>query len=184
DEVVETAEVPIGVPLIQVDTDEVADRVRALPDVGDVEIRRSWPQTLTIDVQPREALAVIRDGGTWWSVDSSGVLFDRADAPADGVPELDAPTEESAELARATGVAVLTGLPSSIEELVDSVEVESAADVRLTLSDGVTVRWGTAERGEDKARVLLALMEQRQEDDADPPETYDVSAPDHPAVVP
>ncbi|NEE03095.1 cell division protein FtsQ/DivIB [Phytoactinopolyspora halotolerans] len=184
-EVEETAEVPVGVPLIDVDTAAVAERVRALPDVGDVEVRRSWPQTLTIDVEPREALAAIRDGGTWWSVDASGVLFGRADSRPDGVPELDAPTEDAATLARETGVAVLTQLPRSVEELVDSVEARSAADVRLHLADGSTVRWGTAERPEDKARVLLALMQQRQEDDeSEPPEMYDVAAPDHPAVVP
>lgn len=179
-DVAESAEVPIGMPLMRVDTGQVADRVRELPAVGDVEIRRSWPNTLTIEVEPREAAAAIRDGGTWWSVDHTGTLFNRSEAAPEGVPVLGAPVEESATLARSTGVAVLTGLPSSIEDMVERVEAESAADVRLTLDSGVTVVWGQAERAEEKARVLLELMDRQDEQ----PSAYDVSAPDTPAVVP
>ncbi|NDL59190.1 cell division protein FtsQ/DivIB [Phytoactinopolyspora mesophila] len=180
DEVSAVAEVPIGVPLIRVDSGEVADRVRGLPEVGDVRIKRSWPSTLTIAVEPRIAEAAVPDGSRWWSVDESGTLFDRSDQPADGVPVLIAPTEDSAVLARAIGVEVLTGLPARVEEIVASVEVESAADVRLILDDDVTVRWGTADRGEDKAAALLALIEDQEEQ----PSGYDVSAPDRPVVVP
>lgn len=179
-EIEEVAEVPIGVPLIRVDTGKVADRVEELSEVGEVEIRRSWPQTLTIEVQPRVAVAAVPDGRRWWSVDEHGVLFGRVDAAPDGLPVLEAPTADSATLARSTGAAVLTGLPSSVEKLVESVRVESAADVRLLLDDDVTVLWGTAERSEDKARALLALIERQEE----PPTSYDVSAPDKPAVVP
>ncbi|NED93822.1 FtsQ-type POTRA domain-containing protein [Phytoactinopolyspora alkaliphila] len=178
-DVTDIAEVPIGVPLIRVDTDGVADRVRELPDVGEVSVRRSWPNTLTIDIAAREASAAVRDGRSWWSVDETGVLFGRADTPPDGVPVLVTPTDESARLARVTGVAVVTSLPSSIDQLVESVEAESPAGVRLILTDGTTVVWGTADRAQDKTRALLALMEAHDED---PPSVYDVSAPDTPAV--
>jgi cell division protein FtsQ len=178
-DVVEIAEVPMGVPLLRVDTDGVAARVRELPEVGDVSIRRSWPNTLTIDITPREAAAVVRDGRSWWSVDESGVLFARADKPPDGVPVLVAPTDEAATLARVTGVAVVTDLPPELDDLVESVEAESPANVRLVLNDGTIVVWGTADRSTDKTRALLTLMELHAED---PPSMYDVSAPDTPAV--
>lgn len=176
----EVAEVPLGVPLMRVNTGEVADRVGELPEVGEVEIQRSWPQTLTIEVQPRTPMAAVPDGGRWWSVDEHGVLFNRADKAPKGLPVLNAPTWASARLARATGVAVMSALPASVEKLVKSVQVESAADVRLILKDDVTVLWGTADRSDDKARVLLALMKRQEE----PPSSYNVSAPDRPAVVP
>ena len=51
----------------------------------------------------------------------------------------------------------------------------SAADVRLLLSDGTTVVWGTADRSARKAEVLLALL-------GHPARGYDVSAPDRPAL--
>jgi cell division protein FtsQ len=179
-EVAEVAEVPMGVPLVRVDAVEVADRVRELPEVGDVQIKRSWPHTLTIVVEPRVAEAAVPDGNRWWSVDESGVLFGLSDEPAADVPVMTAPTEDSAVLARATGVEVLTALPSSLDDVVVSVEVESAADVRLILDDDVIVRWGTGERPDDKAAALLALIEVQEEQ----PSVYDVSAPDRPVVVP
>lgn len=180
-DVAEAAEVPPGTPLVRVDTDEVARRVDELPAVGGVEIRRSWPQTLTIDVQPRVAVAAVPEGDTWWSIDENGVLFGRSETAPDGVGVLRAPTEDSARLARRTGAAVVTSLPASVDELVDRIEVESAAEVRLVLDGGATVLWGTDERATDKARVLLALIDEHADD---PPSVYDVSAPDHPAVVP
>ncbi|WP_166351466.1 cell division protein FtsQ/DivIB [Phytoactinopolyspora limicola] len=179
-DVADIAEVPIGVPLARVDAGEIASRVRELPEVGDVKIRRSWPRTLTIDVAPRVPLAAVPDGSRWWSVDETGVLFARSSDPPDGVPVMSAPTGESATLARVMGVEVLTGLPANVDELVDRIEVESAADVRLILDDGIVVRWGTSERGDDKAAALLALMDTVEE----PPSAYDVSAPDKPAIVP
>ncbi|AYY12846.1 FtsQ-type POTRA domain-containing protein [Actinobacteria bacterium YIM 96077] len=180
DEVRDTAEVPEGVPLARVDTGDVGERVAELPEVGDVDVHRSWPHSITIEVEPRVPAAAIRDGSSWWSVDEEGVLFGESDSAPENVPVLVAPTEETAQLARATGVAVLTGLPDSIDELVEQVEVESVADVRLLLESGATVRWGTDERTADKARVLLALMDEHEET----PSAYDVSAPDSPSVVP
>ena len=46
-------------------------------------------------------------------------------------------------------------------------------DVVLTLADGVTVRWGSAEQSDRKAAVLAALLKVRAA-------TNDVSAPDLP----
>src|SRR5699024_6814876 len=41
--VVDAAEVPIGMPLIRIDTDGIAARVSAVPEVADVSVSRSWP---------------------------------------------------------------------------------------------------------------------------------------------
>lgn len=181
-EVLRVAEAPTGVPLLRVDTDAVADRVRALPEAEAVDVRRSWPNTLTIDVTQRTPVAAVSSGGSWWQVDDAGVLFGESAAAPESLPVLDAPggDDEADEAVRAAGVAVLTSLPKPVLKLVDAVEAQSEADVRLTLTDGAVVRWGTAERIEDKARVLLALIAAQDET----PSGYDVSAPEHPAVTP
>lgn len=184
DEVLSLAEVPMGTPLARVDTDAIAGRVAELPEAAAVDVRRSWPSTLTIEVTPREPVAAVSADGSWWSVDETGALFGASDGRPDGLPLLTAPGgDESSdvdEAVRAAGVTVLTGLPPSLYELVETVEARSEADIRLGLTDGTTVRWGTADDLDRKADVLLALIAAQEE----PPSAYDVTAPDHPAVDP
>lgn len=184
DEVLSLAEAPVGTPLARVDTDAIADRVADLPEAASVDVRRSWPTTLTIDVTPREAVAAVSADGSWWSVDDTGALFGASDSRPDGMPVLTAAGDDSSsdvdDAVRAAGVTVLTGLPASLYELVDTVEARSEADVRLGLADGAEVRWGTADDIDRKAEVLLALIAAQEE----PPSSYDVSAPEHPAVGP
>lgn len=180
DEVRTIAAAPLGTPLVRVDTSAVAERVRGLPEVADVEVGRSWPNTLTIAVTPRIGAAAIRRGDRWWQVDESGVMFGEAAAQPESLPLLDAPADENSGAVRAAGVAVLTGLPAEVEALVEGVQAESEADIRLLLADDVVVKWGTADRIGDKAEVLLALMAAQDE----APAVYDVSAPEHPAVTP
>ncbi|TDD69630.1 FtsQ-type POTRA domain-containing protein [Jiangella aurantiaca] len=184
DEVLSLAEAPMDTPLARVDTGAVADRVSELPEAASVDVRRSWPSTLTIDVTPRVPVAAVSADGSWWSVDETGALFGAADSRPDDLPVLTAPGDDSSsdvdDAVRAAGVTVLTGLPTSLYDLVDTVEAHSEADIRLELTDGAVVRWGTADDIDRKAEVLLALIGAQEE----APSSYDVSAPEHPAVNP
>ncbi|WP_239001071.1 cell division protein FtsQ/DivIB [Jiangella asiatica] len=188
EEVLELADAPIGTPLARVDTGEIAERVAALPEAADVEVGRSWPTTLTIEVTPREPVATISSGDAWYCVDETGALFSESSSRPEGLPVLTAPVSDPGEseddldaAVRAAGVAVLTGMPSSLLELVDTIEARSEADIRLVLADGATVRWGTADDIDRKADVLLALI--AGQDPEEPPSGYDVSAPGNPAVT-
>ena len=179
-EVKEAAEAPTGTPLVRVEVEPIAERVRELPEVATVEIHRSWPSGLTIEVTPRVGVAAMSDGEEWWSVDEHGVMFGASESRPEGLPVIEAPVEASGRATRAAGVAVVTGLPHDLRVKVEEVRAESEADVRLVLDDGAEVVWGTAERGDDKAEVLAALIAAQDET----PRRYDVSAPDRPAVRP
>ena len=69
----ETAAVPLGVPLARVDTDAVAERVGAVPDVESVTASRSWPSTVVLTVVPRDPVATLHlpraahGSGAWCS---------------------------------------------------------------------------------------------------------------------
>ena len=138
---------------------------------------RSWPRSVTVSVTPRVGVAAVSDGDTWLLIDESGVLFgDTPTQPAD-VPVVDVPVTPDAAPTRAAAVSVLTGLPAPLREQVADVSATSEADVRLELDSGATVLWGTSERNGRKAEVLLALLAQSAG-------TYDVSAPEQPALRP
>jgi cell division protein FtsQ len=177
DHVFATADAPVGEQLIWVDTDAIAARVGEVPDVASVSVRRSWPRALVVTVRERIAAAAIRDSGSWWLVDRSGVQFGRADNRPPDLPVLDAPAGGDDGATRAAGVTVLTALPGQLREQVKTVSAHSAADVRIKLSTGATVRWGSPRDSATKAEVLLSLL---GEDAA----SYDVSAPSRPAIKP
>ncbi|HEX2362825.1 MAG TPA: FtsQ-type POTRA domain-containing protein [Jiangellaceae bacterium] len=181
EQVLATAEAPIGGQLIRVDTDAVAGRLRELPELASVSVHRSWPRALVLSVDARVPAAAISDDGSWWLVDASGVLFGHTDDRPANLPVLTASAESDAEATRAAGVAVLTGLPGQLRELVEQVTAHSTADVRLELSTGATVLWGGPADGADKAAVLLTLLATPETEDAT---SYDVSAPSRPAITP
>jgi cell division protein FtsQ len=173
----QVADAPLGEPLIRVDTDAMAARVRDLPEVASVSVARSWPRAVVVSVTRRIAAATIAAGDAWWMVDRSGVLFGKATEQPENLPVLEAPADADTTAVRAAGVSVLRGLPADLSDRVGAVSAESEADVRLELAGGATVRWGGPERSGRKAEVLRALLDQEAS-------IYDVSAPERPAVIP
>lgn len=180
DHVLEVVDAPLGEPLARVDTGEVADRVDDIHEVSAVEVKRSWPRALTIEVTQREPVAAVPDDSSWWQIDAEGVLFGETSKRPKGLPVVEVSADADDQSERAMGAAVIGSLPASVVKRVDLARVESVADVQLDLKNGSTVVWGTNERADDKAAVLQALLKDHKGDEV----TYNVSAPDNPAVVP
>jgi cell division protein FtsQ len=64
-EVEEVAAVPSGAPLARVDLDGVTSRVERLSAVASATVTRSWPGTVAIEVDERQAVAVVEDDGSY-----------------------------------------------------------------------------------------------------------------------
>lgn len=176
--VLDAAEVPVGTPLIRLDTAGIAARVAEVSEVADVEVSRSWPSAVTVQVTPRTPVATVPDDDQWWRVDASGVLFGASAERPGQLPVLQAGDSADDAAARAAGVAVIADLPAEVADLVEEVRAHSGADVRLILADDIVVRWGTADDTARKAEVLLAMMAAQEET----AQVFDVSAPEAPAV--
>ncbi|MFI9362986.1 cell division protein FtsQ/DivIB [Kitasatospora sp. NPDC053057] len=172
-------------PLARVDLDGVRHRVEAIPRVAKAEVWRGWPHTLQVKVVQRTAVAAVKgDDGQFTQVDASGVSFATEAAPPQGVPVVELRLSQPAKdvdgvISRPQlvqgAVAVAAGLPPEIAKRAGSVLVHSYDDIELQLSGGATVRWGSPEQADRKARVLLALMKQKGT-------VFDVTAPEAPAV--
>ncbi|GAA2741536.1 MULTISPECIES: cell division protein FtsQ/DivIB [Kitasatospora] len=172
-------------PLARVDLAEAEHRVSAVPRVAKVEVWRGWPHTLRVKVTERRPVAAIHtDDGKFVQVDAGGVEFATEEKPPDGVPVVELqlgqpandalPVFDRALLVR-SAVTVAAGLPPDVAKQAGSLKVLSYDDIRLQLANGATIRWGSAERTDRKARVLTALLGRKAAN-------YDVSAPDAPAV--
>jgi cell division protein FtsQ len=151
-EVVDVAGIAEGTPLLRVDVDAAEARVARLPQVADVEVTRGWPRSVVVTVVERVPVAVVEEAGTRSLVDRDGVLFDTVTGrpPAGAVPlDVADPGPEDRATARGAG-----GPGRAAEEVrgdVADARATSAEDVRLTLEDGTTVLWGSAEEAGDKA---------------------------------
>ena len=171
DEVLAAAAIPMGVQLARVDTDAAAARVHELGWVADGEVRRGWPHEAVIAVTARVPIAVLATSPTS-GVDAEGVAFDVGTDPAQlrALPKVDAEGD-----ALVAAMAVLAELPPDLAHKVDQVNAATKDSVELNLRSGHLVRWGSADRGAEKAAVLEALMERKGD-------VFDVTAPDAPTV--
>jgi cell division protein FtsQ len=173
DEVTAAAAVQPGTPLLQVDTDAIAERVAAIRRVASARVQRQYPSTLRVTVIERVPVVVkdYPDGPHLF--DKDGVDF--ATAPSAGVPYLDADNPGPSDAPTKAALQVMTALRPEVAGQVGRIAAPSVAAITLTLTDGRVVVWGTTDRTEEKALKLGALLTQ-------PGQTYDVSSPDLPTV--
>jgi cell division protein FtsQ len=174
EEVVTSAAVQSGTPLLQVDTDAVAERVAGIRRVASARVQRQYPSTLRITVVERVPVVVkdYPDGAHLF--DKDGVDFATAPPPP-GVPYLETENPGPSDPATMAALQVMTSLRPEVAGQVGRVSAPSVAAITLTLTDGRVVVWGTTDRTEEKALKLGALLTQ-------PGRTYDVSSPDLPTV--
>ena len=174
DEVIDAAKVQLGTPLLQINTDTVADRVAEIRRVASARVQREYPSTLRITIVERVPIVVkdYPDGPHLF--DKDGVDFATAPPPP-GLAYIDVDHPGPTDAPTRAALEVMTALSPEVVGQVSRVAAPSVASVTLTLTDGRTVVWGTTDRTAEKAEKLAALLTQ-------PGRTYDVSSPDLPTV--
>ena len=174
EEIVDTARVAPGTPLLQIDTDTVADRVAGIRRVASARVQREYPSTLRITIVERVPLVVkdFPDGPHLF--DRDGVDFATAPPPP-GLAYIDVDNPGPSDPPTRAALEVMTALRPEVAGQVSRIAAPSVASITLTLTDGRTVVWGTTDRTDEKAEKLSALLTQ-------PGQTYDVSSPDLPTV--
>ncbi|MFJ5259156.1 cell division protein FtsQ/DivIB [Streptomyces sp. NPDC088387] len=188
DQITGAADVPVGAPLISVDTDAIEDRLgRKLPRIDSVDVVRSWPHGISLKVTERTPVLLVEEGGKFVEVDDEGVRFATVSKPAKGVPLLELTVSRSGSSAASLrrfgetrlvreAVRVADAVPAAVERDTRVVKVRSYDDISLELTNDRTVAWGSAEKGHAKARTLAALMKA-----APDARHFDVSVPTAPA---
>jgi cell division protein FtsQ len=181
--------VPRGTPLIQVDSEAVASRLRSIPQVQSAAVRRGWPTTLVISVVERTPFAYadarlapghdMKPAARYVILDIDGVVIassDKVPAPAQRLIQLMTRADQPGA---AVALAATASLPDDLRRRVVSVGTatpRSVDSITFTLRNGSTVMWGAHELSARKSEVLRALLDQRAA-------RYDVSAPELPTAV-
>jgi cell division protein FtsQ len=167
------AKVAAGTPLVRLDTDAIRSRVEALPDVASAKVTTSFPSTVTITVTERVAIGVVHVDNGYRLVDRTGDQFRSVARRPAHLPLFVVPAGTDA---RTTGGAVATvasSLPASLRARISSIQALDPNAITLVLVSGRVVRWGSAARSTQKARILPTLLMQHGSQ-------FDVTDPDLP----
>jgi cell division protein FtsQ len=188
EQVRETADVPVGAPLVSVDTGAIEARLRReLPRIDEVDVVRDWPHGIALKVVERTPVLIVQSGGKFVEVDKKGVRFATVPEPPKGVPALQLTVSRSSSAAASLrrfdearlvreAVTVAGRLPAAVAARTRLLKVRTNDDISLELSGGRTVAWGSADHSTEKARALTALMKA-----APHARHFDVSVPTAPA---
>lgn len=159
----ESASVPMGLPLVDLQAGAVESRIESIEWVRDATVRPSWPHAVLIAVEQRQALG--QDWETGLAIDVDGTIF----TPAGGSPS-GLPVVRASDIGRTEALRALEQVPAALVSRITLVTAATRDDIRFTLQNGAVVRWGSAEQGALKAEVLTALLARRAL-------VYDVSSP-------
>ncbi|MGH3830534.1 MAG: cell division protein FtsQ/DivIB [Pseudonocardiaceae bacterium] len=185
------AAVPLGTPMMRLDTQAIETRVAALPRVASAQVRCDVDGTVRIEVTERTPVALARRGDGVHLVDATGTDYAVVPVGPPGLPELRVARLGHRDAATVAALTVLRELPEWLRVQVRSLAARSPAAVVLQLGPGRLdtgrpdagrrgdtreVRWGAAEQSERKAAVLTALLTQ-------PGTLYDVSSPTLPTIT-
>lgn len=169
-EVQAAVQVADGTPLARIDLDAVAERVRAVGPVAEVSVTRQWPHTVVVAARLRQPVATTQANGSWWLLDAAGNPFrELADRP-DGLLPVELATPGPRDRATLAALDICRSLDPRIRDQVASIVAASDYDIRLRLTDGRTVIWGSATDAAVKNRILPAVLRQ-------PGSVFDISDP-------
>lgn len=183
----DAADLPLGTSTLRLRLDAARARVESLPLVASASVSRVDPLTVVVAVEERVPVAVVTRGRQHVLVDAEGVVVAPGQEPglarimvlagrfpAVGETLAEAPTAANAH-------AAVTALPGPLRALVAAYEARGPDELDLRLTDGTLVRFGRADRVDEKARSLGAVIEDLG---GRPVAEIDVRAPGRPVVVP
>ncbi len=164
-----------GTPMVQLDTDAVAERVHQLPRVGTVTVSRRWPGTIRIVVTERDPVGYVAEPDGAHLVDRTGLDYATITKAPAGLPKIVLPAIAPTDQLTRAVVGVLRALPAQLRAIVLTATAKTPGSVTLGLTGGRTIDWGSVDESARKAEVLAALMTR-------PGKVYDVSSPQLPTI--
>lgn len=189
EEMAQLANVPADTTLLRVDTDTIANRLKASAWVEDVKVNRIFPNTIELDVTEREVAAVVEiptnstkavkswaiaKDHTWLmpipepdseaAKNTSSKIYEDAEAVLHIV---DVPFGTKAEIGDVctdaninNALDLVSGMTTELADQVVKVSAAGPAETTLLLENGVEVAFGKAEDIRDKERVVLEILAQ------------------------
>jgi cell division protein FtsQ len=164
DVVRDAAAIPPDRSVLRLRRAPVEARVRALPAVRDVTVRRVALDRIVIDVTERQPVLAVQHWRTARLLDRDGVVIE--DGSMEGLPIIRLATPPpplgatfASHAALSNAYRAWAGLSGPLRAQVVVLHAPDEVGLELGLSSGVTVRFGRAERIEEKVRAIGAVLD-------------------------
>jgi cell division protein FtsQ len=154
----DAANIGSGTPLVRIDTVAVSRRVEKLAAVASAHVSTSFPSTVVITVTERQPVGYVRSSSRSVLVDRTGAQYRTVPTVPKGLPKFVVPAGAAARPTGEAVAAVAAALPATVRTQVRSIEALNPSAITLVLTRGRVVRWGSAARTSDKARLLPILL--------------------------
>jgi cell division protein FtsQ len=184
-DVLEAADLALGTSTLRLRLGAVEERVEELALVREASARRLDPLTVRIEVTERQPSLNLRGGDDRRLVDRDGIVL--AEGWVDGLPEVrlpegaPAPGEEvGADAALANAHQAWRSLSGPLRAEVVRYDAAGPDELTLRLRSGTEVRFGRAERVDEKVRALGAVLDDVAEVEV---AVIDVRAPTRPVIT-
>lgn len=177
--------VPEGTTLLNVDEDQIASELEKNPWVASVDIKREFPDTLSVTVNERKvgSLVLMGSGSVAWYLGEDNVWIMPAKVTARSGQSV---TDAALALASEAGTLLVTGVPDTVSPVsgsqatdevfgavqqfrdafssdfssqIVSYSASSADNVTCTLASGVEISLGAATSISSKEMVVQELLE-------------------------
>jgi cell division protein FtsQ len=185
DEVLEAADLALGTSTLRLRLGAVEERVEGLPLVHDATARRLDPLTVRIEVTERRPVLNVSGGDGPVMVDRDGIVID--EGRVEGLPEIRLTGEVprpgelvAADPGLANAHEAWRTLSGPLRSEVLRYDAAGRDELVLHLRSGIEVRFGRAERVDEKVRALGAVLDDVAEAEI---AVIDVRAPSAPVVV-
>ncbi len=160
DAVLSMAGIAATTNVVRMSPDEIARRLEASPWVADARVGRDLPDSVSITIEERSAVATVRVAGRWVTLAGDAVVLatgrDRPSLPVldmrigGSLPAPGVRVERAAAV-----VSVIASLPRRLT-IVDARE--DAQAVELGLASGTRILYGSGRERSQKNASILALL--------------------------
>lgn len=170
-EVMSAAGIADGTPIKDIDVAGVTERVVAVPGIESVDVVLQRPFTVDLQVRQRFPFAASQTPNGWLILDQEGAAISESPTKPDTLPPVSA-VDGNVRPA----VAAVSALPPDVRAKVKEAVVAPDGSITITLTNGITVLWGTQGDDDLKGQSVAGLV-------AFKPEQINVSVPQRPALT-
>ncbi len=184
DEVVRVSGLTLGMNYFRLDIQQAEERLRSLPLIEQVEVRKSFPNAVIIDIKEREPHALLCVNGGFWVIDRKGYCLERLSGTR-GLPVITGLVPDSLTPGQRVSrkqllQAVLAALDGEVQYYLSEINMNSEDNLIAYSRGGVPILLGTAERLPDKLRLSVSFIKTMGE--AEKIDYIDIRAVEAPAV--
>lgn len=183
-EVVRVSGLTVGMNYFRLDVKQAEERLRSLPLIEQVEVRKSFPNAVIITIKEREPHALLCVNGGFWVIDKKGYCLQRLSGTLSLpvitglVPDSLTPGERVSR--KQLLQAVLAALDGEVQYYLSEINMNSEDNLIAYSRDGIPILLGTAERLPQKLRLSVSFV--KTMGDAEEIDYIDIRAVEAPAV--